>query len=111
MKTIQLMIEENNISLRKALSYSGLSSCMYYYRKRERKQAPALDSAIIEAVRRVALERPSFGTRRMAAILTRELGTPSEQEEGTEDIPRSELGVSRDEEERDYPFQREITQT
>ncbi len=70
------MIEENNISLRKALSYSGLSSCMYYYRKRERKQAPALDSPIIEAVRRVALERPSFGTRRMAAILTRELGTP-----------------------------------
>jgi putative transposase len=69
------MIEENDISLRKALSYSGLSSCVYYYRKKER-QSLSLDSPIIEAVRRVALERPSFGTRRMAAILTRELGYP-----------------------------------
>jgi putative transposase len=75
-KTIQLMIEENDISLRKALSYSGLSSCVYYYNKQQTKQARPIDVTILEAVKRISIERPSFGTRRMAAILTRELGTP-----------------------------------
>jgi putative transposase len=75
MKTIQLMTE-SDVSLRKALSYSGLSSCTYYYRKKKTRQTRSIDVQILETVKRVSLEHPSFGTRRTAAILTRELGTP-----------------------------------
>ena len=73
MKTLRLMLE-NDLSLRKALAYSGSSRQLYYYKPRERNER--LDSSIVNRVKEVALERPSFGTRRMAAILTRELGYP-----------------------------------
>ncbi|MEM2759837.1 MAG: IS3 family transposase, partial [Nitrososphaerales archaeon] len=45
---------------------------MYYYRKRERNVR--LDAAVVDAARRVMLERPFYGTRRMAVMLSRELG-------------------------------------
>jgi len=74
LKSIQLMLEEGKMSLRKALEYSGSSKQLYYYKSKQRKVA--LDIATVERVKEIALTRPSFGTRRMAAILTRELGVP-----------------------------------
>jgi putative transposase len=76
MKAAKAMLEEESkLSTRRALRYSGLSSCTYYYKKTERFRRP-IDGSVLEAVKRVALERPSFGTRRMAAMLSRELQTP-----------------------------------
>jgi transposase InsO family protein len=66
---------ENDLSLRKALAYSGSSRQLYYY-KPKKKRNVRLDSSIVDSVKKIALERPSFGTRRMAAVLTRELGYP-----------------------------------
>jgi putative transposase len=73
-KTLRLMLE-SDISLRKALAYSGSSRQLYYY-KPKKKRNVRLDSSIVDSVKKIALERPSFGTRRMAAVLTRELGYP-----------------------------------
>lgn len=73
MKTIELMLE-NDISLRKALDYSGSSRNLYYYEPKTRELA--LDAFIVESVKRLALERPSYGTRRTAAALTRKLVHP-----------------------------------
>ena len=73
MKAIQLMLEEE-MSLRKALRYSGMSSCSYYYRPVARTSEP--DPAITQKVEEIALQRPSYGTRRMAAQLSRELHVP-----------------------------------
>lgn len=75
MKTVQLIVE-GDVSVRKALSYSGLSSCTYYYRKKTEQAPRPIDVSILDAVERTALKRPSFGTRRMAAVLSKELRTP-----------------------------------
>lgn len=74
MKTIELMLESGIISLRKALDYSGSSRNLYYYKPKTREIG--LDASIVESVKRLALERPSYGTRRTAATLTRELRSP-----------------------------------
>jgi transposase len=71
MRAVQLMLEEGQMSLRKALAYSGCSRKMYYYEPRPR--ALGLDPNIVEKTKEIALERPSYGTRRMAAQLSREL--------------------------------------
>lgn len=73
MKAIQMMVQ-NELSLRKALGYAGWSRCAYYYEPRRRTINP--DAAVLQKIEDVALERPSFGTRRMAAILSRDLGRP-----------------------------------
>ncbi len=73
MKTVQLMLQ-SDVSLRKALAYSGSSRQLYYHKPRARNAS--YDAAIVKKVKQIALTRPSFGTRRMAAILTRELGVP-----------------------------------
>lgn len=73
MTAVRLMLEKE-MSLRKALRYSGTSSCSYYYRPVPRVFRP--DPAIVEEVKELALERPFYGTRRMAAQLTRELHVP-----------------------------------
>jgi putative transposase len=74
-KTVNLIVE-GDVSVRKALSYSGLSSCTYYYRRKTEQVRRPIDITILNAVERMALKRPSFGTRRMAAILSKELQTP-----------------------------------
>ncbi len=74
MTAIQLMLEDGEMSLRKALRYSGMSSCSYYYRPVIRTFEP--DPTIIQKVEELALQRPFYGTRRMAAQLSRELRTP-----------------------------------
>jgi putative transposase len=71
MKAVQMMLQ-NDLSLRRSLSYAGWSRCAYYYEPRARGIDP--DPAMLEKIEKLALERPSFGTRRMAAILSRDLG-------------------------------------
>ena len=67
-------MQEAGIGLRDALKYSGSSWTMYYYKEKPRFVAP--DPLIVKSVRRLMLERPSYGTRRVAAQLTRDLGHP-----------------------------------
>lgn len=76
MKTVQLMLLQSDLSLRKALEYSGASRQLYYYRPKKDGRSVSLDPVTVELVKKIALARPSFGTRRMAAVLTRELGVP-----------------------------------
>jgi len=73
MRAVQLMLEQR-MSLRKALDYSGCSRKMYYGEAKER--TVSLDLEMVQTVEKIALERPSYGTRRMAAMLSRELHTP-----------------------------------
>jgi putative transposase len=73
MRAVQLMLE-NRMSLRKALAYSGCSRRMYYYEPKRRVME--LNPSVVDATEKIALERPSYGTRRMAAMLSREFGTP-----------------------------------
>ena len=73
MRAVQLMLEQR-MSLRKALEYSGCSRKMYYGEAKER--TVSLDLEMVRTVEKIALERPSYGTRRMAAMLSRELHTP-----------------------------------
>ena len=60
------------MSLNKALQYCGMSKCAWYYTKKSR-EIP-LDAHITDAVKQIASRRPTYGTRRMAAQVTRETG-------------------------------------
>lgn len=62
------------MSLAGALKYSGVSKCAWYYEPRTRKVR--LDQNIVDAVSRISVKRPTYGTRRMAAQVSRELNTP-----------------------------------
>jgi putative transposase len=73
MRAVQLMLEQR-MSLRKALEYSGCSRKMYYGVPKVR--TVSLQPDLLRTVEKIALERPSYGTRRMAAMLSRELHTP-----------------------------------
>ncbi len=73
MMSVSIMLD-NKMSLRKALHHAGCSRAMYYYRKRNR--SVRLDPLMVDAVRRLALERPFYGTRRMAVMLSKEFGRP-----------------------------------
>jgi putative transposase len=73
LKTVQLMLQ-SEMSLRKALGYSGSSRQLYYYRPK--KRIVNLNAATVSRLKQIAQNRPSFGTRQMAAILTKELRTP-----------------------------------
>ena len=79
------------ISIRKALTYSGCSKNIYYGNKDHRYDITAATAAtaatavtpssstttIIEKeIQQISMQRPTYGTRRMAAMLTRILGIP-----------------------------------
>src|SRR5215469_6873285 len=72
------MIDEHNhhgLSLRKALAYTDCSRNYYYKKKRPRiTRCQQQDQTILEKTKEIVLQRPSYGTRRMAAMLTRVLG-------------------------------------
>ena len=72
MRAVELMLQKD-VSLRKALNYSGLSSSTYYYRSIPRVVAP--DPIMIERVKEIAFKHPTYGTRRIAALLRRKLDT------------------------------------
>ena len=60
------------ISLTKSLSYCGVSGTAWYYEKRPRN--PAIDGRMESLIIGVAKTRPTYGTRRVAAQLARQLG-------------------------------------
>jgi len=68
------IIQDQGLSLRKALHLSGCSRRGYYHQPKKRNIPP--DPYMVEKVREEALKRPLYGTRRMAATLRRELGRP-----------------------------------
>lgn len=75
--SVSIMLH-NGLSLRKALNVIGASRGAYYYRpKRTRSDKGKLrDSRMLEAVRELALKRPVWGTRMMAAYLSKDLHRP-----------------------------------
>jgi putative transposase len=68
------LLRDEGVSLRKALRLSGCSKNAYYHRTGNRTIPP--DPYILEKVKEETLRRPLYGTRRMAATLTRRLGRP-----------------------------------
>ncbi len=73
MMAVETMLEDG-FSLRKALDYSGCSRKMYYHKTIPLMIQP--DPLVVEKVREIAFVRPTFGTRRMAAMLRRDLHVP-----------------------------------
>jgi len=65
-------LREEAFSLRKALRHSGCSRQGYYHKPKKRNISA--DPRIVEKIKQIALQRPLYGTRRMAAQLSRELG-------------------------------------
>lgn len=68
-------IHDAGMSLRTALRYSGLNSwSSFYYEEKSRFVEP--DPLVVKSVKRLTNERPSYGARRVAAQLSRDLGHP-----------------------------------
>ena len=65
--------QQQQLSLNKTLKYVGVSKCAWYYKPRPREVK--LNPTITEAISRISLKRPTYGTRRMAAQIARELST------------------------------------
>jgi putative transposase len=71
----ELMIKENNVL--KASVLSGYSRSSYYYRSKQpvisssRNRHSTDSAALLEAIEKVALEYPSYGVRRITAMLHR----------------------------------------
>ncbi len=66
----------NGLSLRKALSAVGSSQGSYYYKLKLVRQdkGKLRDPAILSTIRELALKKPIYGTRMMAAYLSKEIG-------------------------------------
>ena len=89
---VSTIVNNNNtarISIRKALTYSGCSKNIYYGNKDHRYDITAAtavtavarllsssSTTIEKEIQQISMERPTYGTRRMAAMLTRILGIP-----------------------------------
>ncbi len=74
--SVAIMVNRG-LSLRKALRSIGSSQGAYYYRHRTRQDKGKLrDPSIILTVRDIALKKPMYGTRMMAALLSKELRRP-----------------------------------
>ena len=73
MKATRQLHEHKDMGLRKSLRYTGISNSMWYYRSRPRTVPPNPD--VLDAVRAISEKRPRYGTRRMAAQISRESGT------------------------------------
>lgn len=67
-------MRDEGLSLRKALRHSGCSRNGYYHHAKKR-HTPS-DPYIVEKTKQIVTQRPLYGTRRMAAQLSRELGVP-----------------------------------
>jgi len=59
----------NFMSLTKSLSYSGVSKTKWYYTKKPR--SVSLNSGMVSSVQKMGASRPTYGTRRMAAALSK----------------------------------------
>lgn len=67
-------MRDAGMGLRGALNYSGCSWKLYYRLEKPRLIQP--DPLIVKRVEELTLQRPSYGTRRMAAQLSRDLDMP-----------------------------------
>lgn len=72
--TVVRSIMRSGLSLRRSLLHAGLSRKKWYHKPRPR-QVP-LRAGIAEEVRKEGYARPTYGTRRMAAALSRKTGMP-----------------------------------
>ena len=80
---VRTILNNSRMSIRKALTYSGCSKNMYYNNNNSRKNnyrnhiaSSSSSSTIEENIQQISLQRPTYGTSRMAAMLTRILGRP-----------------------------------
>ncbi len=74
--SIAIMLNKG-LSLRKALRSVGSSQGTYYYRHHTRQDKGCLrDRSILSTIKEHALRKPMYGTRMMAARLSKELGRP-----------------------------------
>ncbi len=69
-----MLEDDERMSLGKALRHSGMSSCTHYYHPVPRVMEA--DPSILQRVEELALQRPFYGTRRMAAQPSRKLYVP-----------------------------------
>ena len=72
MKTKAVSEAVEYTSLNKALQYCGVSKCAWHYTKKF-KVIP-IDASVTYKVRQIASRRPTYGTGRMAAQISRETG-------------------------------------
>ena len=63
-----------HLSLRKSLSYAGISHNKWYHAKSPRNIP--LNKTVSDTVQKIGNSRPTYGTRRMAAAASREFGLP-----------------------------------
>ena len=128
---VNTLLSNNNnnnkrMSIRKALAYSGCSKNMYYYNSIKQKKyhgnhittaATAAVTAssssttsttttmIEQEIQQISMERPSYGTRRMAAMLTRILGIPVNRKRvQRENIQKDGLHYTIQKETRNHAF-------
>ncbi len=73
MKALTLM-QKQGLSTRKSIRYTGISNNMLYAPKKPR--IIQIDKEISKMVHQVAQSRPTYGTRRMAATMSRITGRP-----------------------------------
>jgi putative transposase len=93
---VKTILNSSRMSIRKTLTYSGCSKNMYYNNRKNNYRnhiasssttttitittttlpPTSTDSIIEEKIQQISLQRPTYGTRRMAAMLTRILGRP-----------------------------------
>ena len=79
---VRTISNNRRMSIRKTLTYSGCSKNMYYNNNNSRKNnyrnhisSSSSSSSIEENIQQISLQRPTYGTRRMAVMLTR-IGRP-----------------------------------
>ena len=72
MKTKAVSDAVEYMSLNKALQYCGVSKCAWHYTKKSK--AIPIDASVTHKVWQIASRRPTYGTRRMAAQISRETG-------------------------------------
>ena len=64
------------MSARKALSYIGASNNMLYHVHVSKKHKTPLDDKVKNTVNKISIERPAYGTRRLAAAASKALKKP-----------------------------------
>ncbi len=64
----------HSIGVNKSLRHTGMSKTSWYYRAKPRDIS--IDPAMVQSVQKTGESRPTYGTRRMAATLSRNLGRP-----------------------------------
>ena len=77
MMAAQSLIHQE-MSLNKALRWCGVTRKRWYYKPKARESA--VNRNVLQLIRQMREERPFYGTRRMAAELSRMLGRPVNRE-------------------------------